>query len=442
MSDTETQDILDVAYLPAEPASLADLGLEAGMIDGLVLRLLSLQASATASELSSFLCVPYFGVLQIIMQTLRETRLVEVLRGQYHELQWNYAITDAGRQRAAQMFEHCGYIGPVPVPLDQYTKMVRSQSIREIAVHEERLRAVFKDLVLDDITFGQIGPAVNSGRSVLLYGPPGNGKTSVCERIVRSLGGCIFVPHAIEVHGQIVSVFDEHSHKPVDPSGSVLLRPRHEEGFRPTNRYDKRMMLIHRPMLITGGDLTLDALDLGWNNERRFYEAPVHVKCNGGALLIDDFGRQKVSPQTLLDRWIVPLEKHVDFLTLRTGTKFEVPFDQLIVFSTNIEPQNLMDAAMMRRIRYKIPVGAPHRDAFRSIWARAAKAMGFASEDKWPDYLLDKHVIPGNRAIQASLPRDIIDYIDDACRYYQIPPTITEKLIDDAVIAYFVRETK
>jgi DNA-binding PadR family transcriptional regulator len=417
-----------VFFVPPEPTCTQDLGLDDGMLEALVLRFLALRNNASASDMVSFLRIPYFGVLANVLRSLRDTHWIEVLRGEMLELQWVYAITDAGRTRAQQLFEQCAYVGPAPVSLKTYTQSVRAQDVRGVLVTEAKLRAALSGLILDDSIVHQLGPAVNSGRSLFLYGPPGNGKTMVCERIVQSLGGAVYVPYAIEAFGQIIRIFDEHNH--------VLATE--EEDSRVGLKQDRRFILVRRPMLITGGDLTLESLDLKWNPEHRFYEAPLQLKCNGGALMIDDFGRQQMDPKSLLNRWIVPLEKRIDYLTLHTGTKFEVPFDQLVVFSTNLNPHDLVDDAFLRRIRYKIPIQPPTEENFVLMWQAMARKLGFPDDPRWPKAFMERHLKPTKRPMQGCQPRDILEYIADACRYRQLDLDLTDELIDDAATAYFV----
>jgi len=416
-------------YTPPEPESLEKLDITEHVVAGLILRMMHINSSMVAHEIAAEICLPFFNVVEPILATLRENRLLEITRGDMAAVSYVYSITEGGRTRAMQYFEQTTYVGPAPISVESYVKIISEQSLRNITVHAERLRDSFRGLVFDEKIIDQVGPAVNSGRSIFLYGPPGNGKTSICERIVKSFGGSIFIPYAIEVKGSIIKVFDEYNHRPIPPKNDIRLQ----------GKYDRRFRLIERPVIIVGGELTMDSLDLIWNEESRFYEAPFQLKANGGALMVDDFGRQRIDPKTLLNRWIVPLEKQVDFLTLHTGTKIEVPFDELIVFSTNLNPRDLVDDAFLRRIRYKIPINDPSHENFRAIWRIMSEVKGVPYADEIVDYFVEKHMRTSGRPLRGCLPRDILDNILDVCRYRQIEPTITAEMLDDAAESYFVK---
>jgi GTPase SAR1 family protein len=416
-------------YTPKEPESRDQLDISEQVVAGLILRLMHVNNVMVAHELAAEICLPFYNVVEPVLDTLRENRLIEITRGDRASVSYIFSITDAGRARALQYFEQTTYIGPAPVSLDTYVRIIAEQSLRNVSVNAERLRGAFEGLVFDDRILEQVGPAVNSGRSIFLYGPPGNGKTSICERIVKSFGGSIFVPNAIEVNGSIIKVFDEYNHEPIAPKDDIRLQ----------DKYDRRFRLIERPVIIVGGELTMETLDLIWNEESRYYEAPFQLKANGGAFMVDDFGRQRIDPKTLLNRWIVPLEKRSDFLTLHTGTKIEVPFDELIVFSTNLNPRDLVDDAFLRRIRYKIPINDPTHENFRQIWQLMSEAKGIPYADEIVDYFVEKHMRTHGRPLRGCLPRDILDNILDVCRYKQIEPTVTAEMLDDAAEAYFVK---
>ncbi len=416
-------------FTPTEPESREKMGIDEQVIEGLILRMLYLRTTVVAYEMVQELCVPFYGVLEPILTKLRDSRLIEIVRGDISANYYVYGMTEAGRTRAQQSMEQTTYIGPAPVSVDDYVKNVAQQSLRNVTVNADRLRQSFRGMVYDDLILESLGPAVNSGRSIFLYGPPGNGKTSICERMVESFGGAIFIPYAIEVKGSIIKVFDEYNHSQVFPESDMRLQ----------GKYDRRYRLIKRPVIIVGGELTMESLDLIWNKEARFYEAPFQLKANGGAFMIDDFGRQRIEPKTLLNRWIVPLEKRRDFLTLHTGTKIEIPFDELIIFSTNLNPKDLVDEAFLRRIRYKIAINDPTYENFRTIWRIVSEKNGLPYMDEIVDYFVQNHLVSHKRPFRGCIPRDIIDNIIDMCRYRQIEPTITAQMLDDAANAYFAR---
>jgi predicted ATPase with chaperone activity len=416
-------------FTPPEPESIAKLDIPDTVIAGLILRLMYMNSRMVAHEIAAEVCLPYYNIVEPVLADLKESRLIEITRGDMASVSYVYSITDAGRARALQYFEQTTYSGPAPISVESYTQIIAEQSLRQITVHADRLHEAFRGLVFDDKILDQVGPAVNSGRSIFLYGPPGNGKTSICERIVKSFGGSIFIPFAVEVKGSIIKVFDEYNHKEIEPDADMRLQ----------GKYDRRFRLIERPVIIVGGELNMDSLDLIWNQESRFYEAPIQMKANGGALMIDDFGRQRIDPKTLLNRWIVPLEKQIDFLTLHTGTKIEIPFDELIVFSTNLNPRDLVDDAFLRRIRYKIPINDPTHENYRAIWRIVSENRSVPYADEIVDYFVEKHMRTFGRPLRGCQPRDIIDNILDVCRYRQIEPTVTAEMLDDAADAYFVK---
>jgi hypothetical protein len=344
---------------------------------------------------------------------------------------YRYALTDAGRDRARQYFDASQYVGPAPVPLASYVGQMHALSAARGYLDRERLRQGFSHLVLGDQVLEQLGPALNAGKAVFLYGPPGNGKTVIAEGLGRTLGGDMYMPHAIDVDGHTITMFDPINHDSLeadtDTSSVIAVAPR-----------DRRWVHIRRPVVMVGGELTLDMLDLAFNPLAKFYEAPIQLKANGGVFLVDDFGRQRIRPQDLLNRWIVPLESRVDYLTLHTGKKFQVPFDVLIVFATNLNPESLADEAFLRRIPYKIPIGDPTVDQFTRIFELNCRRRNLRFHQVMVAYLQRRHYNPAGRAMRACHPRDLLDQVIALCRYRGIEPVITRELIDAACASYFV----
>jgi energy-coupling factor transporter ATP-binding protein EcfA2 len=350
---------------------------------------------------------------------------------------YQYVITNAGATRAREALERSQYAGPAPVPIDAYIKSVLSQArIRSRVITPRLLRQVLGELVLPNKTLDQIGPAVNSGTSMFLYGPPGNGKTTIARAIGNMIGSDdIYIPFAIYIDGQVVKLYDSVNHKSADDPNNGA---KNSGVGRATSRRDPRWIQIQRPFIVSGGELTMEGLDLVFDDTNKYYEAAVQLKANGGILLIDDFGRQLVRPRDLLNRWIVPLENRIDYLTLHTGHKVEIPFDVLVIFSTNLPPKDLVDEGFLRRLRHKIFIGDPSYEDFREIFKRMAKEKGVIYNDQSLAYLLQEWYIKANRKLRASHPRDICDQILDISRYLSTEPAMSQEMVDRAAAAFFV----
>jgi hypothetical protein len=372
--------------------------------------------------------VPFYGIISLMLEEMRSQEIIDIA-GQIGlgDGGYEYVLTQKGIQRANDVLEKTAYAGPMPVPLNDLIDSIRKQTIKSVVVTHQNIRKAFADLIIHDFILTQIGPAVNSASSVFLFGAAGNGKTSIAERITRLMGGNIFVPHAIETDGQIIKLFDPINHTAVD---DPLVDG--EYG------YDLRWVKIKRPVVVVGGELTLASLDLIYNDTAKVYEAPFQMKANGGIFLIDDFGRQQCRPMDLLNRWIVPLEKRYDYLTLVTGKKLEMPFDQLIAFSSNLDPMDIADEAFLRRIKYKINIVDPDESQYRKIWQLVCKSKKIPYEDKAIDYLINRYYIPHNRPFRMCQPRDLIDQILALAKYNMEPPRLTPDLLDNAAATYFV----
>jgi hypothetical protein len=415
---------------PKIPVTLADTGLAADQIEQLIIKTLN-SGEATGLSLSDRLRLPY-TILEPIIERARQERMIEV-RGASGSsgATYRYALTDAGRERARQYFEINHYTGAAPVPLAAYIAAMQSLAETRGYIDRERLRQGFSHLVVADQILEQLGPAVNANKAIFLYGAPGNGKTVLGEGLGRAIGGEMYMPHAIEVEGHIITMFDPINHVSLEDdaaASSLLTLPTH----------DRRWVRIRRPVVIVGGELTLDMLDLTYNSLSKFYEAPLQLKANGGVFLVDDFGRQRMRPEDLLNRWIVPLESRVDYLTLHTGKKFQVPFDVLTIFATNLDPASLADEAFLRRIPYKIPVDDPSIEQFTQIFELACARRGMKFHQVMVAYLRRRHYGPLGRPFRACQPRDLLDQVTALCRYRGIAPVITRDLLDDACRAYFV----
>ena len=413
------------------PRSIEETGMSRGFLSDLALKTIYSVGELSGQDIAEQLRLPFSGVVEEALTFLKREQLVSITGSKgFDERAFRYSIASAGIERVREALNRSQYVGPAPVTLEAYQKVMRSQTIGDVVVSRDQVQNALSHLVVNSKMLMKIGPAVNSGRSIFLFGPPGNGKTVIAKAMASMLGGEIVIPYAVEVDGHIIKVFDELNHQAVE---DLEASSRSEGGRR-----DRRWIPNQRPIVVTGGELTLESLDLVYDDTSKFYEAPFQMKANGGMFLIDDFGRQQVRPRDLLNRWIVPLETRVDFLTLHTGKKVEIPFDQLIVFSTNIDPKALVDEAFLRRIRHKIEVGNPSEREFYEIFKRVAAERNVPFDQDGFMYLMREYYLKLKRELRAVHPRDIVDQIIDIAHYRGLEPALTEELIDQACSSYFV----
>lgn len=410
---------------PPVPKNVAETGLDLSFIQDLVMKHILFMGEFSLADVAERVKLPV-SVIDAALEVLRRDKFVEVKGATgYATVTYTFKITDMGKKRSAELLELCRYAGPAPVTLDDYRAMVELQTIKSIVVSEESVRTAFSHLILSDTLLKRLGPAISSGKAMFVYGPAGNGKTAIAETIGGVLPDTIYIPYAITVGGQIISMFDPVNHIPVE-SGQ-------ERGAA-----DQRWMTIKRPVVLTGGELSLRMLDLDFNPISKFYEASLQMKANNGLFIADDFGRQQIDPQSLLNRWIVPLDRNVDFMTLHTGMKFAIPFDMMVIFSTNIEPRALVDEAFLRRIRYKFKIDRPSAQEYEAIFRKVCESKAIPFDREVFAYLMDHYYHRLGMSLSACHPRDIIDHIIDSAHYYMHPPMLTREGIDAAWLNYFV----
>lgn len=430
-------------FVPRVPVRWEDLGLELPFLFDLTLRTIFTRGQMTGADLAREMALP-FAVVNPVFQAMRKQSLIDIVgqRGSSGDASFLYEIKPPkGTSGVQEALDKTNYIGPAPVPFSDYVESVLAQTVKNLTVTRRSIRKAFEDLIITDDAFNEIGPAINSAQSIFFFGYPGNGKTSVAERITRLIGDSIFVPHAVEIGGQIIKVFDPIQHtviadkdQPADVSETTFLK-------RATS-FDQRYVKVKRPTIVVGGELTLPMLDLKYNTTGKFYEAPLQMKANGGIFMIDDFGRQQVRAMDLLNRWIVPLEKKYDYLNTANGTKIEVPFDQILIFSTNLDPNQLADEAFLRRIKFKIEIRDPDEAQYRAIWELVCRGKRVEHDVRGVDYLITKWYKPTNRPFRMCQPRDILDQMMSIAKYNMERVNFSPDLIDAACSTYFISADK
>ncbi len=417
---------------PAIPTDLAESGISERNLLYLMLKFMHVEGCETVLDLANRMKLPRRLIQQLIQDAIQQRYLGATGATSDLALSTHYAMTEPGRVAAKEALDQNLYIGPAPVSLVAYREQIEKQRITNEMVDEKTLRDGFAGLVVPEHMFRRLLPAINAGRSVLLYGPPGNGKTTLSTRIAGLFKDPVYVPYAFEVGGQIIKVFDSQIHQPrqqeIQAHTSTALGLQRET-------HDQRWVACSRPVVMAGGEMTLEMLDLQWNTEARFYDAPLHVKAINGMMLIDDFGRQKFPPNDLLNRWIVPMESQVDFMKLNTGASFTLPFDVLLMFSTNLQPADLMDAAFLRRIQYKIKLFEPSREEYHQIFVAVAKSRGLAFDQDVFDYVVGMLVPFGLAYYQ---PRFICDHVLEACKSFKLAPQLTKELVAEALANLYV----
>jgi hypothetical protein len=436
--EAEFQHTGTTPFGPPPITSVEDTGLTRLWLQDLALKILYFQGYLTGYELADKISLPYTSIVDKIVDSLKREKFIEVKASTMGlgEGSYQYGITQAGINRAREALDRSQYADAAPVPLEDYNNAIRRQSLGKLNVSPRALRSYLSELILSEDIINRVGPAINSGTSVFIYGPPGNGKTSIARAIGSMiLRESIYIPYSIFIEGQVVKLYDSVNHeiipeREVTDTGTGSLKT----GMR----RDPRWIRIKRPFIVVGGELTLTDLDLVFNPVTKFYEAPFQMKAAGGLLLVDDFGRQQVRPTDLLNRWIIPLENQIDFLTLHTGRKVEVPFNELIVFSTNLPPRDLVDEAFLRRLRHKIRVGDPSFEEYRTIFKTVSQSKNIPFNEETLAYLIKNWYIKPSRNLRGSHPREICNQILDISKFLGCKPEMTRELIDQAADAFFV----
>ncbi len=420
---------------PSIPESIADTGLSESLIEQLILKTLYFRGETLGRDLSMTLGLK-FSVIEGIVEYLKRHHLVAVRRslgmGAVSSI---FALAEAGTLRAREFLEGNQYVGRAPVPLAQYQEMVYAQRLPDSWLTVEALREAFRHMVITEEQLMQVGPAVNAGKSFLIYGPPGNGKTYLAEALFRIECSPIYVPHAIEFQGMIIQMFDPiyHHLEADDEESSIALT------WEPT--YDKRWFRCRRPFIVSGGELTLESLDLSYNQVAKFYDAPLHLKANNGIYMIDDFGRQRATPAEVLNRWIVPMERRVDYLNFQNGGKMTVPFEAFLIFSSNLKPHQLGDEAFLRRIQYKMLLRNPEEEEYTEIFRRFAESNGLEAPPELIDGFLERHYRGTGKKRRRCHPRDVLTHAIDLMRFERRPMALAPDLLDRAFASVFLDTT-
>jgi predicted ATPase with chaperone activity len=434
LSTAQQQDSPRAGAVPPVPETLEDTGLAPSLVQQLILKKMYLQGDMLGRDLSERLGLK-FSLIEAVIDFLKHQRFLEAKKslgmGSSTVL---YALTDTGKNFARECMESNQYSGEAPVPLHQYAAVVREQKRADGWLTPQALQNAYSKMVVTPRLMAQIGPAVSSGNSFLIYGQPGNGKTFLAEALMNIDDSCVYVPHALDCQGTIVKVFDPLYHQPVEDLEAQSV-------FSNGPQHDRRWIKCRRPFIVTGGELTLEMLDLTYNATSRIYDAPYQLKANNGIYLIDDFGRQRCSPAEVLNRWIVPMERRVDYLKFHSGGKITVPFEAFLIFSTNLKPDQLGDEAFLRRIQYKMLLRSPDENEFTTIFRRFCEAKNLKFHDGLIARFIDKHYGKGRKPFRRCHPRDVLSHAIDLIHFEKLPLELTDDLVDRAFESCFLEET-
>ena len=425
-SDLLATIMADESFRPSEPHSIEDTGLPVSLIESLIIKRLAIVGVSSGRQLANDLCLS-FNALELLFQQIRARQLI-VHKGSAPLNDYTYALTDDGRDRAIIYAQTCSYSGPAPVPLMDYVLSAEAQTIRAESPKRQQLQNAFREISINEGLFESLGPAINSGSGLFLYGQPGNGKSTLAQCITKCFGNEIWIPQTLFEDGQIIKLHDAAYHQRAEQDEDTLLS---------AANHDRRWVKIRRPTVVVGGELTMDSLEIRHDPNSNTSEAPLQLKSNCGCLLIDDFGRQRIEPKELLNRWIVPLENRIDFLQLPSGKKIQVPFEQLIIFSTNLEPSELVDEAFLRRIPYKIEIEDPSPEEFHNLFQLYCGRFNCEYRPEVVNYLLKVHFLEPNRRMRRCHPRDLLKQIMSFCTYNELPMEMRPEYFDRVVKSYF-----
>lgn len=422
-----------LSTMPPAPKTLEEAGVPFELLEQIMYKTLHVAGKLLGTEVAERLGV-VFSVVEPCLEMMKRDRFCEVSGGAMGPQSYTYSLTQAGHSRAAAYAEHNQYVGRLPVPLTQYRAYMQSLGSRSFLVTRQSVREAFSHLVLSGAMLDRLGPAIAARHSLFIYGPPGNGKTVISQAIGNLLRGDIAVPYAINIEMEVIRVFDPVNHEEI---GSP---ERSSDTFAVEDKGDQRWLRCRRPVVTVGGELTMTALELGYSSGAGFYRAPLQTIANGGVLVIDDFGRQRISPREMLNRWIVPLESRVDHLTLETGQKFEMPFDVLVVFATNLNPLDLVDESFLRRIRYKVYADSPTTEEFIHIFEMCCEERQLPFDRSLAETLIRNELQPRGINLRGCQPRDLIDLALNLAVYTDRPRQLTSDLLSAACVTYFLDE--